>query len=48
LLATSVASTQTFIFAVDPPISNPAGEWIADDPDFWRSSPPLQHQGIEK
>jgi len=48
LLATSVASTQTFIFAVDPPISNPAGEWIADDPEFWRSSPPLQRQGARK
>ena len=48
LLGTSVASTQTFIFAVDPPISNPAGEWIADDPEFWRSSPPLQRQGARK
>jgi hypothetical protein len=25
-------------------MSNPAGEWIADDPEFWRASPPLQRQ----
>jgi hypothetical protein len=48
LLSTSVVSTQTFVFAVDPSISNPAGEWIADDPEFWRASPPLQHQGTRK
>lgn len=48
LLSISVASSQTFIFAVEPAISNPAGEWIADDPEFWKSSPPLQRQGIKK
>jgi hypothetical protein len=48
LLSTSVINTQTFVFAVDPTISNPAGEWIADDPEFWRASPPLQHQGSRK
>lgn len=48
LLATSVASTETFIFAISPPMSNPAGEWIADDPEFWRSSPPLQKQNQRK
>ena len=37
LLATSVASMQTFIFAVDPPISNPAGEWIATDTSVGRT-----------
>ena len=48
LVSSSVVSTQTFIFAMDPPISNPAGEWIADDPEFWRSSPPLQRQGAKR
>jgi hypothetical protein len=47
LLSTSVFSTQTFIFAVDPAISNPAGEWIADDPDFWKSSPAMR-SGVKK
>src|SRR5689334_13317290 len=44
LLSTSVATSVTYIFAISPPISNPAGEWIADDPEFWKSSPPLQRQ----
>jgi hypothetical protein len=44
LYALGVDSSQTFIFAVSPPMSNPAGEWIADDPDFWKNSPPLQRQ----
>jgi hypothetical protein len=48
LLSASVLSTQTFVFAVDPPISNPAGEWIADDPEFWKSSPAMQRQGAKK
>ena len=42
LTSVSVASVETMIFAISPPLSNPAGEWIADDPEFWRSSPPLQ------
>ena len=44
LFAASVASSQTFIFSISPAMSNPAGEWIADDPEFWRTSPPLQKQ----
>lgn len=44
LFATSVASSETFIFSISPAMSNPAGEWIADDPEFWKSSPPLQRQ----
>jgi hypothetical protein len=44
LLAQSVVSTETFIFSVSPGMSNPAGEWLADDPEFWRSSPLLQRQ----
>ena len=48
LLSTSVASTQTFVFAVEPAVSNPAGEWIADDPEFWKSSPPLLRQGAKR
>jgi len=48
LLSTSVATSVTYIFAISPPISNPAGEWIADDPEFWKSSPPLQRQTTPK
>lgn len=44
LQAASVVSTETFIFSVNPALSNPEGEWIVDDPDFWRSSPALQRQ----
>lgn len=44
LQAASVVSTETFIFSVNPSLSNPEGEWIADDPDFWRTSPVLQRQ----
>jgi hypothetical protein len=29
-------------------MSNPAGEWIVDDPDFWKNSPPLQRQAGAK
>ena len=47
LLSTSVFSTQTFVFALDPAISNPAGEWIADDPEFWKSSPAMR-SGVKK
>jgi hypothetical protein len=48
LLATSVLTNETFIFSVSPSMSNPQGEWIADDPEFWRSSPPLQRQTTKK
>jgi hypothetical protein len=48
LLSASVSTTETYIFSVSPAMSNPAGEWIADDPDFWRSSPPLQRQAPKK
>lgn len=48
LLAASVLTTETFIFSVSPAMSNPEGEWIADDPAFWQSSPPLQRQPTTK
>ena len=49
LYATAVQTSQTFIFAVSPPMSNPAGEWLVDDPEFWKNSPPLQRQaGVRK
>jgi hypothetical protein len=48
LLAASVLNTETFIFSVSPAMSNPEGVWIADDPEFWRSSPPLQRQTPKK
>jgi hypothetical protein len=44
LLAQSVITTETFIFSVSPGMSNPAGEWLADDPEFWRASPLMQRQ----
>lgn len=44
LFAASVASSQTLIFSISPAMSNPAGEWIVDDPEFWKTSPPLQKQ----
>jgi hypothetical protein len=44
----SALSSETWLFSVSPAMSNPAGEWIADDPEFWRSSPPLQRQGPPK
>ncbi len=48
LIAGSVLNTQTFIFSISPAMSNPEGEWIADDPAFWQSSPPLQRQAPKK
>lgn len=48
LTSVSVGSVETFIFSISPPMSNPAGEWIADDPEFWKSSPPLQRQPAAK
>ncbi|HEY7406233.1 MAG TPA: hypothetical protein VIB39_22090 [Candidatus Angelobacter sp.] len=44
----SVVSSETWIFSVNPAISNPAGEWIVDDPEFWRSSPAVQHQVVPR
>ena len=44
----SVETSETWLFSVSPAMSNPAGEWIADDPEFWRSSPPLQRQVTPK
>jgi hypothetical protein len=44
----AVQSSETWLFSVNPAMSNPAGEWIADDPEFWRSSPPLQRQAPAK
>jgi len=40
----SVVSSETWVFSVNPAISNPAGEWIIEDPEFWKSSPGLQRQ----
>jgi hypothetical protein len=40
----AVQRSETWLFSVNPAMSNPAGEWIADDPEFWRASPPLQRQ----
>jgi hypothetical protein len=48
LTSTSVATVETFIFAVSPQMSNPAGEWLADDPEFWKSSPPMLRQPAAK
>jgi hypothetical protein len=48
LTSISVGRAETFIFSISPPMSNPAGEWIADDPEFWKSSPPLQRQGTAR
>lgn len=44
----SVQSSETWLFSISPAMSNPAGEWIADDPEFWKSSPPLQRQSTPK
>jgi len=45
----SVISAETWLFSVNPVISNPAGEWIVDDPEFWRASPAMQRQpGVKK
>jgi hypothetical protein len=44
----SVVSSETWLFSVNPAISNPAGEWIVDDPEFWKSSPAMQHQIVPK
>jgi hypothetical protein len=40
----SVMSSETWLFSVNPAMSNPAGEWIVDDPEFWRASPAMQRQ----
>ncbi len=40
----SVQSSETWVFSVSPAMSNPAGEWIVDDPEFWKSSFPLQQR----
>jgi len=44
----SVQSSETWLFSVSPAMSNPEGEWIVDDPEFWKSSPPLQRQSPKK
>ncbi len=44
----SLVSAETWLFSVDPAMSNPAGEWIVEDPEFWRSSPALQRQAAPK
>ena len=40
----SVVNSETWVFSVNPAISNPAGEWIIEDPEFWKSSPAMQRQ----
>jgi len=44
----SVVSSQAWLFSVNPAISNPDGEWIVDDPGFWRSSPAVPRQPVPK
>jgi hypothetical protein len=44
----AVVTSETWLFSVSPAISNPAGEWIVDDPEFWRSSPAVQHQVVPR
>ena len=45
----SVQSSETWLFSVSPAMSNPAGEWIVDDPEFWKSSfPPQQRQAVPR
>ena len=44
----AVQTSETWVFSVSPAMSNPAGEWIADDPEFWKSSPAMQRQGARK
>jgi len=44
----SVQSSETWLFSVSPAMSNPAGEWIADDPQFWHSSLVLQRPAPAK
>jgi len=44
LTRVSVISSETWLFSVNPIMSNPAGEWIVEDPEFWRSSPAMQRQ----
>lgn len=44
----SVQSSETWLFSVSPAMSNPAGEWIVDDPEFWRASPFMQRQSAPK
>jgi len=44
----SVQSSETWLFSVSPAMSNPAGEWIADDPQFWHSSLALQRPSPAK
>lgn len=44
----AVQTSETWIFSVSPSMSNPAGEWLVDDPEFWRSSAPLQRQAPKK
>ena len=40
----AITSSEAWVFSVNPQISNPAGEWIVEDPGFWRSSPALQQR----
>jgi hypothetical protein len=42
LRGVAVQSSETQVFAISPPMSNPEGEWLVDDPEFWRSSLQLQ------
>lgn len=44
----SVSNSETWIFTVNPQMSNPAGEWIVEDPEFWRSSPAVRQSPSKK
>jgi hypothetical protein len=48
LVRGAVESSETWVFSINPSISNPAGEWIVDDPEFWKSSPALQRQATPR
>lgn len=48
LVRGAVESSETWIFSVNPAISNPAGEWIVEDPEVWKSSPALQRQAAPR
>jgi hypothetical protein len=36
LSASAIATTETLLFAVSPPMSFPAKEWVDADPEFWK------------
>ncbi len=44
----SVLTSETWVFSISPVMSNPAGEWIVEDPEFWKSSAAWQRQSTPK